>query len=63
MVDRPGITPGRRRGFPVKGLRLTDRGRRVLDAASGTALTVAAAGLFYSFLLLVTAVAGPEVIA
>ena len=47
----------------MKGLRITDRGRRVLDAASGTALTLTGAGVFYSFLLLVTAVAGPEVIA
>lgn len=47
----------------MKGLRLTERGRRVLDAASGTALTIAGAGLFYTFLLLATALTGPEVIA
>lgn len=47
----------------VKGLHLTERGRRILDAATGTALTAAGAGLFYCSLLLVTAVTGAEVIA
>ncbi|WP_156960878.1 hypothetical protein [Kocuria marina] len=45
----------------MKGLRLTTRGRRVLDAAAVLAAALVVAALLYGAPLLVTAVTGPEI--
>lgn len=46
----------------MSGLRLTDRGRRVLDTITGIGAVLVGAALLYGALFLVTALTGPEVI-
>ena len=58
-LSRARSAPG---GGPVSGLRLTDRGRRVLDTITGIGAVLVGAALLYGALFLVTVLTGPEVI-